>query len=202
MLTRLLTAFAFGRLSDFVLSNCSWKHGELLATFRRPFDIIAGAAANDRAFVGANGPDLGSSDGWLPTGTCSGRNVSDVVIDLAVARKRFRPGERIWGPPPVQKTLALAEEFRRQLNGKGVIQSGLANLHGLTRARVTQILNLLKLHPAILDFLRLLPAGPDAPLYTERRLRPLLALDPIAQLDKASKSLRGFGPENVRRWSE
>jgi site-specific DNA recombinase len=28
------------RLLDFVLSNCTWKGGELQATFRRPFDLI------------------------------------------------------------------------------------------------------------------------------------------------------------------
>ena len=92
--------------------------------------------------------------------------MSEVVIDLAAARKRFRPGERRWGPPPVQKTLALADDFRRQLNSRTVNQSALANLHGLTRARVTQILNLFKLHPAILEFLRRAPAGAARrPLY-------------------------------------
>jgi len=29
------------RLLDFVLSNCSWKDGQLTATYRQPFDIIA-----------------------------------------------------------------------------------------------------------------------------------------------------------------
>ena len=28
------------RLLDFVLSNCTWKDGELQATFRQPFDLI------------------------------------------------------------------------------------------------------------------------------------------------------------------
>jgi hypothetical protein len=125
--------------------------------------------------------------------------VSEVLIDLAAARRRFRPKERVWGPPPIQKTLGLAEEFQRQLNRKSVNQSGLANLHGLTRARVTQVLNLLKLHPAILEFLRMLPAGPFAPLYTERRVRPLLGLERGAQLECASKYVRGFVPETARR---
>ena len=28
------------RLLDFILSNCTWKDGELQATFRQPFDLI------------------------------------------------------------------------------------------------------------------------------------------------------------------
>lgn len=33
------------RLLDFVLSNCSWKDGQLTATYRQPFDIIAASVA-------------------------------------------------------------------------------------------------------------------------------------------------------------
>ncbi len=104
----------------------------------------------------------------------------------------MRPKERVWGPPPIQKTLALAEEFRRQLDAGGVNQSGLAHLYGLTRARVTQVLHLLKLHPTILDFLRALPAGPHGALCTERRLRPILLLAHEEQLDRAERLLHGF----------
>ena len=31
------------RLLDFVVSNCSWKAGELSVKFRQPFDILANA---------------------------------------------------------------------------------------------------------------------------------------------------------------
>jgi hypothetical protein len=29
------------RLLNFVLSNCSWEDGEVIATFRQPFDLLA-----------------------------------------------------------------------------------------------------------------------------------------------------------------
>ncbi len=29
------------RLLNFVLSNCSWKDGRVVATFRQPFDLLA-----------------------------------------------------------------------------------------------------------------------------------------------------------------
>ena len=33
------------RLLNFVLSNCSWEDGEVVATFRQPFDLLAETAA-------------------------------------------------------------------------------------------------------------------------------------------------------------
>ncbi len=73
-----------------------------------------------------------------------------------------------------------------------VNQADLARLYAVSRARVTQVLLLLKLHPAILDFLRGLPPGPHARLYTERRLRPLLHVEPRSQLRRASLVLKDF----------
>ena len=104
------------------------------------------------------------------------------------------------GPPPIQKTLALAEEFRRQLDAGGVNQADLARLYGRTRARVTQLLHPLKLHPVILDSLRALPPGPHARLFTERRVRPLLALSQQTQLDAAGGVL--IGCDQHRVWLE
>jgi hypothetical protein len=118
--------------------------------------------------------------------------VTDVVVDFCEARQRLRQKERAWGPPPIQATLALADEFRGRLEAGMVNQAELARLYGVSRARVTQVLLLLKLHPAILDFLRRLPSGPHARLYTERRLRPLLHLEPRSQLRRASVVLRDF----------
>jgi hypothetical protein len=33
------------RLLNFMLSNCSWEDGEVVATFRQPFDPLAGTTA-------------------------------------------------------------------------------------------------------------------------------------------------------------
>jgi hypothetical protein len=93
----------------------------------------------------------------------------------------------------------LAEEFRRQLDAGAVNQSGLAQRHGLTRARVTQVLNLLRLHPTIIDFLRGMTPRPHARLFTERRVRPLLRLEPTDQLKVARDLLPGFAPERTGR---
>jgi hypothetical protein len=94
----------------------------------------------------------------------------------------------------VQATLALAEEFHRELESGVVNRADLARQYGVTRARVTQVLNIPKLHPVILSFLRTFPRGPHARLYTERRVRSLVHLEPLAQLRAASAVLPHFAP--------
>lgn len=123
--------------------------------------------------------------------------MSDVVVDIFKAKKSLQLEETAWEPPPIQKAIATAEERRRQLDTGSVNQADLARRLGLTRARVTQVLRVLTLHPAILDFLRKLPAGPRARLYTERRIRPLLSLERSEQLDHASIRLSGFPPRKT-----
>jgi site-specific DNA recombinase len=54
------------KLLDFVLSNCRWKHGELAAEYRKPFDMLAVAVAADRAPAGLEASKNGSFENWLP----------------------------------------------------------------------------------------------------------------------------------------
>ncbi len=54
------------RLLDFVVSNCSWKDGQLDATLRQPIDLMAVAAG---ARGGEGDPESGSDSQngkWLP----------------------------------------------------------------------------------------------------------------------------------------
>ncbi len=53
------------RLLNFVLSNCSWTEGEMTATFRQPFDLLAettAIAARQEAVTMANS---GKCEIWL-----------------------------------------------------------------------------------------------------------------------------------------
>ncbi len=122
----------------------------------------------------------------LPNGSCSGRIVSGFVIDLASARKRLGPVQ--VEPPRVVRLLAQAEEFRRLLDtGEARSRAELGRAFGLTRARVTQIMNLLKLHPVILDFIRTMPASAPRNWLTEKKLRRLATLSRSQQLDEARR---------------
>src|SRR5690606_29971366 len=110
---------------------------------------------------------------------------STVVIDLAAARKRLH-GAVLADKrrPKILDTLDLADAWRRRLESGGVNQADLAREHGVSRARVTQVLALLRLHPEVLAWARA-----NASSVSERRLRPLIRLDPRAQL-RAVKGLR------------
>jgi len=54
------------KLLDFVLSNCTWKGGELAAKYRQPFDALAVAAASERQRVGGGMAETARNDIWLP----------------------------------------------------------------------------------------------------------------------------------------
>ena len=40
------------KLLNFVLSNCTWKGGELVAKYRQPFDVLAVAVASEQQRTG------------------------------------------------------------------------------------------------------------------------------------------------------
>jgi hypothetical protein len=112
------------------------------------------------------------------------------VIDFEQAKKRLRP-ERLR-PFRIIALLDQAERFRALIEAGSVNQSDLARLYGMTRARVTQILNLLRLHPAVVDYLRGRHFVGHGRAPTERSLRPLVAKPAEAQLEAAQEGLPGF----------
>jgi hypothetical protein len=117
-------------------------------------------------------------------------------LDLDAYRKRERPRELKL--PPVVGHLRQAEEFQSLLDsGAAPNRAWLARQYGLTRARVTQLLSLLLLHPNILDYVRNLPAGTPERLVTEKKLRTLTKLPVSQQLARAARGLTGFTASRV-----
>ncbi len=53
------------RLINFVVSNCSWKGGELTVSLRQPFDLLAETAAIDPQAAPEGRPPLTKSEIWL-----------------------------------------------------------------------------------------------------------------------------------------
>jgi hypothetical protein len=83
--------------------------------------------------------------------------------------------------------VALALTFQQMLeDGEVNNQSELARKVGLTRARVTQILNLLKLPARILEELQAIHEPAQIAFYSERRLRS------IARLQSAREQTNAF----------
>jgi site-specific DNA recombinase len=53
------------RLLDFVVSNCSWKGGELAVYLRQPFDILAKTTNTLASNAGPENGNRGTSENWL-----------------------------------------------------------------------------------------------------------------------------------------
>ena len=85
----------------------------------------------------------------------------------------IRIGKRKYRNP-----IFLAREWRRVLDeGKFSSLAELSRDLKVSRARVTQILNLLKLAPNVVEMISSLGDPLRSPIISERRLRPLLALN-------------------------
>jgi DNA invertase Pin-like site-specific DNA recombinase len=54
------------RLLNFVVSNCTWKGGELKANLRQPFDLLAETAAIAAQAATGSRPNLAKNEIWLP----------------------------------------------------------------------------------------------------------------------------------------
>jgi hypothetical protein len=97
--------------------------------------------------------------------------------------------------PRVSRLMALAIRFD-QLIRDGVVadQAELARLGRVSRARLTQIMNLLSLAPDIQERLLLLPRERGRSQVTERQLRPIAAAPSWNNQRQVCKSI-GLGAE-------
>jgi site-specific DNA recombinase len=53
------------RLLNFLLSNCSWENGEVVAAFREPFDLLAQTTAIATRAAAGSDPNSAKSEIWL-----------------------------------------------------------------------------------------------------------------------------------------
>lgn len=115
-------------------------------------------------------------------------------------RKTMHEGERPAAPvveagsvPRASKLMALAIRFERLLrDGVARDYADLARLGGVTRARLTQIMNLLLLAPDIQEEVLFLPRtvrGRDA--VTEPELRPIAAIPDWRKQRQLWKAAKG-----------
>jgi hypothetical protein len=127
----------------------------------------------------------------LPNAAACENGLAEVVVLLPERRKR-RPDEDLR-LPKVVGDLALAERFQGLLDaGEARNRADLACRFRLTRARVTQLMDLLRLHPTILAYVRSLPAGSPTRMVTERGLRAVVRLPRGQQVETASRFIRDF----------
>ena len=104
-------------------------------------------------------------------------NVSGIVTaDKIKAMKQHS----VWSNP-----LDIATHYN-ELIKQGMTKAKIAKLMGVSRARVVQIMNLLKLNPDIQKYLNNAKDDPNYSLFTERKLRE------ITKIQDHDNQLRAF----------
>jgi len=89
-------------------------------------------------------------------------------------------------PPPVPRTPRVVKFLRNALAWQALLEScevanqaAIARREGITRARVTQVMGLLRLAPEIQEHLLALPDMVRRPAITERALRPIAQMEDL-----------------------
>ena len=152
--------------------------------------LMATSRSSVTPVLTAEGAVHTSVGGWLPEGLPCKNRFSN--LPLPTSRYPERADSPLL-PPMIVLLLNRAEEFRRLLDSGAVRnQADLARMFCLTRARVTQLLQLLDLEPSIRAYAKSLSPGTPTNMVTERELRVLLKLPSSVQLQKAKRTVQGF----------
>ena len=133
---------------------------------------------------------------WLPNADNWENSVSRFVFSLPQARitpqRPFPPKPKT----PIRSAIDLALEFQRLLDERLVNnRAAIAERYGISRARVTQVLNLLRLPREILNLL----AGPGDAKLSERKLRTIVAL-PSQEDQVATVGAMAVKPVQTDSW--
>jgi len=111
-------------------------------------------------------------------GALKRRVAPDQTVNALSAKARNRKPPKPPQTPKVVELLRTAQEWRRQLDaGEVENQAAIARREGITRARVTQVIGLLRLAPEIQEKVLTLPDMICQPAITERALRPIALME-------------------------
>ncbi|WP_018289981.1 hypothetical protein [Verrucomicrobium sp. 3C] len=130
-----------------------------------------------------------------PKGAFENGNVGTLTRRVAADRviNALPPGVRNRKPPKAPRTPRVVELLRKAIEWQALLESGeeanqaaIARREGITRARVTQVMGLLRLAPEIQEHVLSLPDMARRPAITERALRP------IAQIPQTRDQLHAF----------
>ena len=123
----------------------------------------------------ALGPKRAFENGNIGTLT---RRVPAARVVSAVPPRRGKPKS-----PKDPKTPRVVELLRKAIEWQALLESGeaanqaeIAGREGITRARVTQVMGMLRLAPEIQQHILFLPDMVRRPAITERALRPIAKL--------------------------
>jgi hypothetical protein len=125
-----------------------------------------------------------------PKGAFENGNVGILTRRVPAERviSALPPKDRNRKPPKTPRTPRVIELLRKALEWQALLQSGqvhnqaeIARREGITRARVTQVMSLLRLPPEIQQHILTMPDAVHRPAITERALRPIAQLEDHCQ---------------------
>jgi len=107
--------------------------------------------------------------------------------NIGALRLRAPPSRVVRSAPPgvakpagIPKTPRVVELLRKAIEWQALLESGkvasqaeIASREGITRARVTQVMGMLRLAPEIQEHIQSMPETHRRPPVTERTLRPI-----------------------------
>lgn len=133
-------------------------------------NVISGAELHEQTVEIALGPKEAFANGSV--GTLKRRITADRVVNVATKARRPAKPPKQPQTPRVVELLRMAQEWRRELDaGEVSTQAEIARREGVTRARVTQILAMLRLAPEIQEDILTLPESINRSPITEHALR-------------------------------
>jgi hypothetical protein len=140
-------------------------NGAPVAAYRQQSGEIALGPANG-AFENGN---IGTVTRLVP---------ADRVVSAVPPRRGLLKPPRQSKTPRVVELLCKAIEWQALLeSGEVSNQAAIARNEGITRARVTQVMGMLRLAPEIQQHIPSMPGAVRRPAITERALRPIIQLD-------------------------
>ena len=111
---------------------------------------------------------------------------TSALDDFVASRYPQRLRERSLKPPKPNRAAGLLKKAHawqaRIESGEVENKAAVARQEGISRARVTQVLSLLKLAPEIREHILAMPLANGHRPLSERSLRPLIGLPPSRQL--------------------
>jgi len=152
------------------------------------------AAYRDQTVEIALGPKGAFENGNV--GALKRRVAHDQTVNVLSAKARNRKPPKTPKAPKAPKTpkvielLKTAQEWRRQLDAGDVTsQAEIARREGVTRARVTQVMGLLRLAPDLQESILELEAVDGVGLVSERALSDVIRIECWASQREAWKRL-------------
>ena len=120
-----------------------------------------------------------------PKGAFENGNIGALTRHVATVREvsAVPPGRGMPKPPKEPRTPRVVELLRKAIEWRCQLDAGeirnqaeIARREGITRARVTQVMGMLRLAPQVQEQILTMPHGIYRPSISERLLRPVTAI--------------------------